>query len=506
MVVVIILAVVLVLILGVLAFLQLTDSSSLMAKRYGDSTTALYLAEGGMELTISYLKNDFENDPVPPPSWADGDINGTAAGPDTDDYYLLWQNSTTKARLKNVPGKADQVWVKSEATVNGIKRTVVQYIKIRDFSVWNTALFGGTGASGEAVNGNVYIHGSVHILGTGLASTDSAIDLKGGAAVGNNYEGIPSEFSGRIPPLSQVTFNGEEVESLNAEFRAKNGRVDLSGTATLGLFDVFGNSVKETMDGVYVDAGPYDGDDTTGTYYDGYGGNKGYINVRSDNGYATAYDLGDTVTFPSLSDPYGSSPSYTYKDYLGDNSYHVSEDILNSINSSTVSFSYSDPMGKGSISWDRTSETLTVNGIVTIDDGSDPDEISSISIGENDDPIEYTGRGTIFSGDVNVHGDLLSKRTFPTEDVLGFMAERNINLATGGGDAQLKIIGAFYAENEIVSAKQNEIAGTFVSNYFNMGTNVPKIYQVPELVNNLPPGMIGTGHNWRIITSLWHEE
>ena len=33
--------------------------------------------------------------------------------------------------------------------------------------------------------------------------------------------------------------------------------------------------------------------------------------------------------------------------------------------------------------------------------------------------------------------------------------------------------------------------GTFVSNYFDMGTNVPRIYQVPTLAANLPYGMIG---------------
>jgi hypothetical protein len=52
-------------------------------------------------------------------------------------------------------------------------------------------------------------------------------------------------------------------------------------------------------------------------------------------------------------------------------------------------------------------------------------------------------------------------------------------------------MGAFYAQNRIVSAKQTTIMGTFVSNYFDMGTNVPDIYQVPSLADNLPLGMIG---------------
>jgi hypothetical protein len=30
-----------------------------------------------------------------------------------------------------------------------------------------------------------------------------------------------------------------------------------------------------------------------------------------------------------------------------------------------------------------------------------------------------------------------------------------------------------------------------VSNYFDMGTNVPAIFQVPSLADNLPQGMVG---------------
>jgi len=66
-------------------------------------------------------------------------------------------------------------------------------------------------------------------------------------------------------------------------------------------------------------------------------------------------------------------------------------------------------------------------------------------------------------------------------------------------------MGAFYAQNKIASAKQNQIAGTFVSDNFDMGTNVPKIFQVPGLENNLPPGMPGATITYTMHTSNWHE-
>lgn len=68
-------------------------------------------------------------------------------------------------------------------------------------------------------------------------------------------------------------------------------------------------------------------------------------------------------------------------------------------------------------------------------------------------------------------------------------------MATGnltvGSLSQLQLMGAFYAQQKIVSSKQTITMGTFVSNYFDMGTNVPDIYQVPSLPDHLPEGMIG---------------
>ena len=60
-----------------------------------------------------------------------------------------------------------------------------------------------------------------------------------------------------------------------------------------------------------------------------------------------------------------------------------------------------------------------------------------------------------------------------------------------GSTAQLSIMGAFYSEQTIKTEKQTNVAGTFVASYFDMGKNVPSIFQVPALAQNLPYGMIG---------------
>jgi hypothetical protein len=130
--------------------------------------------------------------------------------------------------------------------------------------------------------------------------------------------------------------------------------------------------------------------------------------------------------------------------------------------------------------------------------------------------IEYSGSGTIYAvggnslaGDISISGHVLPATQFPNPDVLGLVAKNNMDLASGPGDAQLMMAGAFYGGTQVTSEKQNQIAGTFVCNYFDMGTNVPKIYQVPTLVDNLPRGLIGADPVW-VVTGFdqksWQNE
>ncbi len=491
---------------------------SLAGKKASDAqsnlTQSLNVAEAGLEKSLYQLRQDFLNDSTP--SWIDGDIYGISLplpdASDPDEYYTLFppislNNGTYITYIKYVFSGStphpDQIWLKSVGSVGGFTRTIQEYATMKNLSPWNNAIFAGTGASGTAITGNVSINGSVHILGTGLNHTDAAIDISGTGSVGNNYNGMPSDLLSRVPTCPKVNFNGELVDSLSAEVRVKNGRVDISGAASIGQANVAGNSYKETIDGFYIDVGNYDGDNSggSGTFYDGFGGNKGASGINSDNGTTHSYDLGNTVTFPSLSDPYGTYA--TYQDYLDQNSLHVNESLIGTINASTSNFNYSGPYG--SISWNQSTKELNISGIVYLDPAVGQ-TASDLSIGDKTITIQYNGQGSIFvTGNVDVHGNLLSKNTFPTTDALGIIAKNNINLAKGPGDAQLEMIGAFYAENQVSSAKQNQIAGTFVSNYFDMGSNVPKIYQIPTLATHLPPGLPSGNASWILITRSWQE-
>ena len=509
------LIIVVLLILGAAFIIRsLVETRSSDAQR--NLTQALNIAEAGLEESLYHLRQDFLTGGASP-SWIDGTIN-TITGitlPDPGNqnrYYNLLSgtldNGVYLTSIKYVfsgsTAQPDQIWIKSEARVADITKTIQEYATIQNLSAWDNTIFAGSGASGSAISGNVSINGSVHILGTGLNHDDAAIDISGTGSIGDNYEGMPVELSSRIPLCPRVNFNGELVDSLGTEVRVKNGRVDISGAASIGQTNIMGNTYKETVDGIYLDVGNYDGDDSggIGTFYDGFGGNKGTTGVNSDNGTTHSYDMGNTVTFPSLSDPYLTYPSY--QAYLSAESLHVNESLIGTINSSTANFNYSN--AKGSIDWNQATQELTIDGIVYLDPAGG-ETTSDLSLGNKGATIEYIGQGSIFvSGDIDVHGDLLSQNIFPATDALGLMAGNNINLATGEGDAQLNMIGVFYAENQVTSAKQNQIAGTFVSNYFDLGSNVPKIYQVPSLADNLPPGLPGGNTaNWVLITRGWQE-
>jgi hypothetical protein len=128
---------------------------------------------------------------------------------------------------------------------------------------------------------------------------------------------------------------------------------------------------------------------------------------------------------------------------------------------------------------------LSIQGSLTITRGSGGDKT-----------IYYTGRGSVLvHGNVTLDTDLLTKNadgstanSFPVNNCFAIMASGDM---TVGSLSQLELMGAFYAQNRIICSKQTHVAGTFVANYFDMGTNVPHIYQVPALADNLPSGMIG---------------
>ena len=463
-----------------LAFFTYSSSDMRMTERHRQIAQAFRNAEAGIERAIFDLRQDFTNDQLDP-SWFDGEINGIPLPAQTaDDFYDLPYATTSlneghySVQLRNVSGTGREIWIRSTGVVSGVTQTIQVYTKIRDVSIWNNAIFGGTGQSGLLVNGNARIWGSVHLLGDNLTATDLAADLSGTAILaGNNYSDLALELLAKIPSI--LTPAG--IESLNSELRAKRGKISLSGTSLAGQPNDPLNSYKETMDGSYVT--------------DGFTGNKGTENVFSDNGYSEGYDLEDVMYFPRLSDPYGTYPTYT--DYLRDNALILTDQLSNIQPNS--SFSYSNV--HGSISMNGSGE-MNISGIIFVDGNNNLGMYKQGPL----KTITYAGRGSIFvSGDVVINTNLITKgdNSYPVDNVIGVMTPNTVSF----NESQTDIMGLFYAEDSVRVSKQTNILGTIVSNYFDMGTNVPSIFQVPATVDNLPPGMIDPGRVWLIKVVSW---
>lgn len=480
-----------------LAVLTLLGSTAVMVTttdmkiggNYMTSKQAFYVAEAGLELMKSYLKYDRNVDTNH--SWANADFyfpspTGTITVTNSADYYSIGlpesvrtinvgsSPGTFSIRLKNVgtPFNPNRIFVESTGTMAGATAVLEECLSLKDYGPWSNAIFAGSGA---IMKGNADIRGSVHILGTGLTSTDYAVNMSGGAMIGNNYNGMDATLRALIPSIGSP-------ESLDAELRVKRGKVGLSGAATVGQPETT-SSNKDTVSGAYVT--------------DGYGGTAGASSVYSDNGAGHGYDLGDDISFPSLNDPYtdpDTGINYSaYADYLTVNAFTYTESL--NISADTGSFTIGDT--KGSIGWNKSAATLTISGLVKV--------TGDIDLAKKNKAVTYKGKGTLYStGKISIHDNVLPSAAdggFPT-NAIGLIATQDIEIT---GDSHLKAAGAFYAQNKIKSSKQNEILGTFVANYFDMGSQVPKIYQVPALATNLPPGMPGSQGYYVVTVISWKE-
>ncbi|HPC17021.1 MAG TPA: hypothetical protein P5318_12705 [Candidatus Hydrogenedentes bacterium] len=511
--------------------------------------TALARSMQGLETTGSGLIGSSEireGGQVVLPTWdSAGVVPQTVPNMPDVQYFAYHVNWITDGRDNNNDGVADNgsengyhTLVAYARIVNPITgeassaRRVETVYSSTNINVWNNAIFAGNGQAGGLINGNVSIHGSVHLLGnnllTGALAVD-ALDLSGTSLIHNNYADCPADLAARVPALPTTVFGGETISTLNAKLRVKNGLVGSSGNSEIGQPNVAGNSYKETMDGTYVTTG-WSGNQLTSAG----GGRLHPTNLYSDNGWDQTYDLGNKVPFPTLNDPWRDPVDghFVPDPYRGGNYSHInyfSEVLIADPNNQT------DGIYNGNITiaanqnfyWNATQNSTAYPGTpqptddyIRFNADTNVMEINGqiringnliITRGSgNDKTIHYTGRAAILvNGDVTLNTDLYSRNangttanSFPVNNCFGIMATNNM---TVGALSQLNLMGAFYAGNQIRCEKQTNVMGTFVANYFDMGTNVPSIWQVPELANNLPLGMIGNYPILSISRTSWRE-
>lgn len=440
-------------------------------------------------------------------------------------YAWFWGTDTHD---NNGDGLTDDVAEQTWWSIYSFARTPTAFrmaeltISGGNVNIWNNAIFGGSGQTGNLINGNVSIHGSVHLLGDSLGAGGVAVeamDMGGTSLIHNNYDGLSADMRARVPALPLVDFDGDgfvDDETINATLRVKKGLVGISGNSEIGQDPATAPAdVKATMDGIYA---------TDGWTGNGLDGDGNPVNVWSDNGFSEGYDLGSAVPFPTFGDDGGVNhlEDYLTTDSAGEglHSIHAGDMTINTTdsyywNATTGQEVVDGTPGDGDMPligdldddeffvwYDAGTDHMMINGRIAVD--------GDISIVQGNgqgfrDPINYTGRGTFLAfdsatrftdegrspdgtkGNVTIESSLLtmnadgsSAGSFPNANLLGMMASNNMTI---GVSAQIEIMGGFYAMNKVYSDKQNVIMGTLVGDFFNMGTNVPDIYQVPALVD-----------------------
>lgn len=455
------------------------------------------------------------------------------------EYVALAQDWATDGLDNNEDGAVDDAAEVGFYTVYALARNadVTRRVEVvyaaNDVNVWQNAIFAGAGQTGGAMKGNVSIHGSVHILGDHIAEGGEAItvlDFMGASLMHNNYgdgsgagPALPDYLRDRVPPQNKTTVNGEtDQDTLNSVLRVRRGLVSLNSASEIGQPEVAGNGLKDTIDGTF------NTDGWTGQRVTPDGDRGDPTEVYSDNGWDQTYDLGDKVPFPELTDdwrwpanipcphtgtPGGTEPGpggqpYVHEDffndvlsdgsgYNGNVTIRVGQDYyLNLTRGGTPDTRVqADPAncieGDDYLYYDGDTNVLEINGQVKIDGNL----IFQRSGGKK--IINYTGRAAILAtGDVTIGTSLLTcnngdpadhTRSFPENNAMGLMAGRDMFV---GDNSQLDLMGAFYAQRNIVCNKQCKVMGTFVAEFFDLSDQVPDIYQVPALAEYLPFGMI----------------
>jgi hypothetical protein len=529
------------------AMLTLALTESQIAFNDRNATRALYVAEMGVERARRDLKYDatFDRDgisnqylasPTPVGGGSPADCSATIpwqglppqqrcydlGGPIPAGGFLpLYGNATLDSfgdgstyTVQLGLRQSNKLTIRSEGTgPQGSTKVVDVRVEVRDLSVWGNAAFLGGNGTGARINGNVVIAGSVHILGAGLGPTGVAADFGGTAGIFNWYNGLDPIFAGKVPDINPLT--------LDAEIRVNEGRITMnSGSARVGNstsdMDINGNpipgGIQRRVDGVYTNNG------FAGTYGDTY--------VFSDNGTNARYDVppDHLIPFPSLTDPSPDVCCVTYEDYLDANSWDPLPSLPASavsgsdltIYATTASFDVSN--GTNRLAWNSATQTLTVEGIIripgslTLGGTTGPTKIETVSyttglVGGTlyakraGADWNETGTAGAHQVSITVNSSLIPQGIFPTGDRLGLIAKDRIYMTR----ASKRVAAAVYAENQVTIDKQYHVVGAVVSRFLDMGSQVPHLYQMPNLAKNLPPGMPG-GNIFNYVKILsWRE-
>lgn len=500
-------------------FLLYVSRQSWMTKRVNDSIKALYIAEAGLERKLYEIKNG-NYDSIPSPIYFPEPT-------DTESYYTV---SVVKE------GEAYEV----TSTGKYYLRTRKIRQSVRIFSLWDLAIFSGEATAGQFA-GCMNTRGTVYVLGeesfidvnengvfdsgidrddnndgslSHLISTDYAIDASGNFYIGNNYDtygassGIDTTgfIKDRVPSIYDSDL---DIYTLHAELDVKYGKVNLGGSVQVGNND----QINGPMDLVNVP----DGFNPPDAAQEGEGQKVFY------NEGGLLYDrsmFNEKIRFPNLADRYTDPVTGTVYEYISPNYnnnvvggrmaylqqnglrlttktpptpgyYSIPEDLTPDPDKN---FSYTD----GINSFSLTDGHINISGIVYIDGNLTLDRYK----GERS--ITYAGKGsTALTGNLTLNVKFYPAESgtgvFPWQHIIGFMTPQNINL---GINQQHEIMGIFYAGGYGRVNQPTKLAGALIAHQVALN-QVPDMFQVKDIKDNLPTGMVNIPSV--VVVYGWHE-
>jgi len=481
--------------LGTTAVVMTTTDMQIGAN-YKTNAQAFYIAEAGLARAEVELKNDLAADDDLANSSFEA-ISGTITiSPSSASFYTVFDtvsfgDGSYTIEFKNYDDGAGgfdptTILVRSTGRVSAASVTQEGYLSAENVSPWNNAIFADGGGGAAPITGNIDIAGSVHLLGTGLPSTTTVFNNQTGDCLNSNT-GMDSTLANKI--------DGGTSSDLNARFRVKNGRMDMSiGSGNIG-------TSASAFRGIYVTSGT---DGGAGVNSDIIGGDNSGAgqNLYADKGASspTAYDLEDSVPMPTIDVSWMNANSLdltSVTEQTATNIGLVAGNLeLTGKYKVGPTWYYPDinqTDGTNSISFNSSTGLLTINGIIKV-----------LSLNISDD-ITYSGAGTIYvTGTTVINGHVLptTNASYPTTNVIGVVSTGNMTLPS---DANKLLTGAYYSAGTITSSKQTELAGTIVCKNFNITAQVPKFWQVPSLADNLPPGMPGEDPAWVFTDRTWKD-
>jgi hypothetical protein len=184
------------------------------------------------------------------------------------------------------------------------------------------------------------------------------------------------------------------------------------------------------------------------------------------------------------------------------------------IQGSSPDLTYDDGAGNG-LFFDTATDTLTIKGNVVIlgdlnfGQANGNDTIRYEVYGDSSGGFSQADGGTLFcSGNLGIRGDFSPdpnkgylKGITGVDDInsLGVVTPGDITFSGKPGNIQA---GFYFADGQVNFNKQSKFAGTVIGGLVNF-SQVPDVYQVPNLKNYLPPGVPGGQNVIKLTKREW---